>query len=132
MTIANSTLDKAAPLARRVPQASRAEELLEALPDDLIYVLARLHGQPSDVIAVALSTLRYGSRTTLAEAEVIEGVPSNAEGGGQVTLTGFGKEVIAACASSHGPDAAEEQRAKKELANAHQEWVDSNPAARSL
>lgn len=99
-----------------------ATELLEALPDQLVDVLARLHEQPEGVAEVVLSTLRYGSRTTLAEAGVIERVPGEASEGAVVQLTSFGRRCIATCASARQLGQQDEQRAESALASAHAVW----------
>jgi hypothetical protein len=130
MTFANSMLDTTAK-NRAQALTNRAEELLEALPDHLLKTLGRLHDQPSDVVDVVLSTLRYGSRTALAGAKVIDGLTSDAEKGEQVTLTELGHALIAVCARDHGPDSDDEQRAQGALDSARQAWVNQNaPDAR--
>lgn len=106
------------------------EELIEALPDELIEVLARLDAQPDAVVALALSTLRYGSRTTLAGAHVIKGVPTDAETGAQVTLTEYGREVVAFCGREHRPDPADKRSAQQELDQARVAWTSSRSRSR--
>jgi hypothetical protein len=97
-------------------------ELLQALPDQLVDVLARLHEQPEGVAEAVLSTLRYGSRATLAEAEVIERVPGEASEGAVVQLTTFGRRFIATCARARELGQQDERRAEAALASAHAAW----------
>lgn len=99
------------------------EGILDAFPDELVRGLARLHGQPDDVVTVALSTLRYGSRTTLANAGVIDGLASAPDKADQVVLTDYGRSVIAACAGAYERGADDEQRAKAELDRAREQWI---------
>ncbi len=79
------------------------EELIEALPDELVQLLAALDGQPPAVVAIALSALRFGSRTTLTRA----GVLVEPGAGRGAVLTAFGERVADACAQSPDPGAAE-------------------------
>lgn len=102
------------------------EELLEALPEELIHTLARLHDQPSDIVDITLSTLRYGSKTTLVQAEAIELAPDS-EGGEQIGLTDYGRQLIEVCASKHGPTDADTEDAKEELEHARQKWTAKQP-----
>jgi len=107
---------------------TRADEILEAFPEDLIRLLARLQGQPDDVVAIALSTLRYGSRTTLASAGVIDAAASTDDKPAFSRLTDFGRAVIAACGRVHRPD---EERAAVELAQAREQWIDEQAGGRT-
>jgi hypothetical protein len=116
-------------------EASSVECALESLDKALIQTLGHLCRAPAGVPELTIAVLPLASRMSLRAAGVIE--PEGAAEGvvPSVTLTDFGREVIAAAAARHNDEDADtpdlallESRAREILLQAMTAPAEATPA----
>jgi hypothetical protein len=97
-----------------------AEAVAEELPERLRETLGLLHAVEDDVAELTLAALPFGSRVALSGYGIVETSTRAPAEPAEVSLTRFGREVIAVCALLDAPpevrnriDALAEARAQR-------------------
>jgi hypothetical protein len=76
----------------------RPEAVAEELSERLRETLGLLHAVDDDVAELTLAALPFGSRVALSGYGIIDSVTQTPEEPAELSLTRFGREVIAVCA----------------------------------
>jgi hypothetical protein len=115
----STTVHEDAPTAASAVTRPDIESVLRELNEELRLTLALLNGADKEVADLTLALLPFGSRATLVGYGVIEtAAAAERDQAVQVSLTPYGRDLIAACAFDVDPNVVRERLAEFDAARA--------------